>query len=98
MSVELATRPAHAAKGDAAQGGRDIPWDSRAKFPEMGNGVHFVGSLRDCVAAYAALGPDRRRMAMIIADELVPTADGGLATLKLEPDDIAWLVDAVQPA
>src|SRR5258708_5467025 len=98
MSVKLATKGADLAKGSSAQGARKIPWDSRAKFLEIGNGVQLSGSLRDCVVAYAALAPDRRRLAMIISDALVPTADGGSATLKLDPREIAHLVDALEPA
>jgi hypothetical protein len=95
MSVKLAPGSAGPAKGSAALGGRPIPWDSPAKFLEMGNGVQLSCSLRDCVAAFAALGVERRQMAIIISNELVPTAHGGAAALMLDPADIAQLVEAL---
>jgi hypothetical protein len=91
MSVKLAPKSAELANRST----RQIPWDSRAKFFEIGNGVQLSCSLRDCVAAFAALDSERRSLSMIISDELVPTANGGSATLKLDPADIAFLLDAL---
>jgi hypothetical protein len=73
---------------------RPIPWTSRAKFIEMGRDGHLSGNLRDCLAAYRALSPDRRGMAMIISDVLVPTCRGAPAVRKLEPRDMDCLLEA----
>jgi hypothetical protein len=95
MTVKLAPGSPRSAKGSATPGGRAIPWDSPAKFLEMGNGVQLSCSLRDCVAAFAALDDKRRPMAIIISDDLVPAAHGGAATLLLEPADIVSLIDSL---
>jgi hypothetical protein len=98
MSVELTQPPAEPGKDVAAPAEREIPWTSRAKFLELGKAGQLSGSLRDCVAAYAALDPLSRRRAMIICDDLVPTGPGRLPARKLDPADINHLVDALQPA
>ena len=87
MSVKL-TEPA------APPTDRPIPWDSRAKFIEIGRDGHLSGNLRDCLAAYRELDSDRRGMAMIISDALVPTSRGVPAVRKLEPRDMDCLLEA----
>jgi hypothetical protein len=87
MSVRL-TEPAAAAID------RPVPWVSQAKFIEIGRDGHLSGNLRDCVAAYRDLSPDRRGMAMIICDVLVPTCRGLPAVRKLEPRDMDRLLEA----
>ena len=73
---------------------RPIPWTSQAKFIEIGRDRHVNGSLLDCLAAYRDLSPDRRGMAMIISDTLVPTCRGYPAVRKLEPGDMDCLLEA----
>jgi hypothetical protein len=73
---------------------RPIPWTSQAKFLEIGREGHFSGNLRDCIALYRDLSPDRRCMAMIISDALVPTGRGLPAVRKLEPRDMDALLEA----
>ena len=73
---------------------RPIPWTSQAKFIEIGRDRHVNGSLRECLAAYSDLSPDRRGMAMIISDTLVPTCRGYPAVRKLEPGDMDCLLEA----
>ena len=73
---------------------RPIPWTSHAKFLEIGREGHFSGNLRDCIARYRELSPDRRGMAMIISDVLVPTGRGLPAVRKLEPRDMDSLLEA----
>lgn len=84
MSVKLAVAPAE----------RPIPWTSHARFMEIGRAGHFNGNLRDCIAAYHSLSPDRRGMAMILSDALVPTCRGLPAVRKLEPGDMDCLLEA----
>src|SRR5579872_4187680 len=73
---------------------RPIPWTSHARFLEIGREGHFSGDLRDCIAHYRELSPDRRGMAMIISDVLVPTGRGLPAVRKLEPRDMDALLEA----
>jgi hypothetical protein len=89
MSVKLA-------KSSILPTDRPIPWTSRAKFMEIGREKHLNGNLRDCIAAYRDLSPDRKGMAMIISDALVPTCRGYPAVRKLEPRDMNCLLEAFQ--
>ena len=73
---------------------RPIPWTGHARFMEIGREGHVSGSLRDCIAAYRDLSPDRRGMAMILSDSLVPTCRGWPAVRKLEPGDMDCLLEA----
>ena len=88
MSVKLA----------AASTDRPIPWTCRARFMEIGREGHITSSLRDCIAAYRDLSPDRRGMAMILSDALVPTCRGWPAVRKLEPGDMDCLLEAFHAA
>jgi hypothetical protein len=87
MSVKLAKYPISSTD-------RPIPWTSQAKFMEIGRQGHVSGNLRDCIVAYRELRPERRGMAMIISDVLVPTCRGYPAVRKLEPRDMDCLLEA----
>lgn len=70
-----------------------IPWEAQAHFTDIDGDRSFTGTLTECVQAYGKLPAERRRGALITADELIEVPGQPTPSSNLDHEALDWLSD-----